>query len=214
MRYPNSPFFEPLAAALHHATDHLCPTTQKRVAATATLEELRGRLCLPLQKEGIDATQVIADLVAGVKDGLHDSAGPKFFGWVVGGSLPAALAADWLTSAWDQNAALYACGPAAAVVEEAAGQWLKELLPVAQEASFALVTGAQMAHVTCLAAARHELLARRGIGIASLEVGARSQGLHNRQRTHRDSHLLNTFARFPTDRQFGTAARVASLWSL
>ena len=163
MRYPNSPFFEPLAAALHHATDHLCPTTQKRVAATATLEELRGRLCLPLQKEGIDATQVIADLVAGVKDGLHDSAGPKFFGWVVGGSLPAALAADWLTSAWDQNAALYACGPAAAVVEEAAGRWLKELLPVAQEASFALVTGAQMAHVTCLAAARHELLARRGI---------------------------------------------------
>ena len=168
MRNPNSPFFEPLAAALHHATDHLCPTTQKRVAASATLEELRGRLCLPLQKESVDATQVIAELVAGVKDGLHDSAGPKFFGWVIGGALPAA--------------ALYACGPAAAVVEETAGQWLKELLPVAQEASIALVTGAQMAHVTCLAAPRHELLARLGInpeieGLQATESQVESTGM-------------------------------------
>jgi len=158
-----SPFFDPLSAALHHAAEHLCPSTRNRVAATATLEELRSRLILPLQNKGVDATEVITDLVLGVHGGIHDSAGGKFFGWVIGGSLPAALAADWLTSAWDQNAALYACGPAAAVVEEAAGQWLKELLPVAQNASFALVTGAQMAHVTCLAAARHELLARRGI---------------------------------------------------
>jgi glutamate/tyrosine decarboxylase-like PLP-dependent enzyme len=76
--------------------------------------------------------------------------------------LPAALAADWLASAWDQNAARYACGPAAAVVEEAAGAWIKEILQLPAAASFAFVTGCQMAHVTCLAAARHGLLAARG----------------------------------------------------
>jgi aromatic-L-amino-acid decarboxylase len=76
--------------------------------------------------------------------------------------LPAALAADWLTATWDQNAALHACAPAAAVVEEVAGAWLKDLLGLPQHASFALTTGCQMAHVTCLAAARHALLARQG----------------------------------------------------
>ncbi len=76
--------------------------------------------------------------------------------------MPSALAADWLTSTWDQNAALYACSPAAAVVEEVAGAWLKDLLGLPDHASFALVTGCMMAHVTCLAAARHALLDRRG----------------------------------------------------
>jgi glutamate/tyrosine decarboxylase-like PLP-dependent enzyme len=76
--------------------------------------------------------------------------------------LPAALAADWLTAAWDQNATLYACGPAAAVVEEVAGGWLKELLGLPPRASFAFTSGCQMAHVTCLAAARHALLADAG----------------------------------------------------
>ena len=80
----------------------------------------------------------------------------------MGGSLPAALAADWLTSAWDQNAGIYAAGPAAAVVEEVAGQWLKDMLGLPAHASFAFVTGCQMAHATCLAAARHALLARHG----------------------------------------------------
>src|ERR1019366_10827775 len=104
----------------------------------------------------------VNDLVRGVEGGILGSAGGRFFGWVVGGSLSAGLAADWLTSAWDQNAGLYACGPAAAVVEETAGRWLKEVLYLRATASFALVTGCQMAHVTCLAAARHALLARRG----------------------------------------------------
>ena len=96
--------------------------------------------------------------------GIIDSAGGRFFGWVIGGSLPAALAADWMTSTWDQNAGLYACAPAAAVVEETAGRWLKELLHLPAGASFALVTGCQMAHATCLAAARHAVLAKCGVG--------------------------------------------------
>ena len=108
---------------------------------------------------------MVDELVAAVEGGILGTAGDRFFGWVIGGSLPAALAADWLTSAWDQNVALYACAPAAAVVEEVAGEWLKDLLGLPSSARFALVTGCQMAHVTCLAAARHALLAKAGCDV-------------------------------------------------
>jgi glutamate/tyrosine decarboxylase-like PLP-dependent enzyme len=157
-----SQFESPLSAALGHALAHLSPTDNSSVAATTDLKTLRRKLDLSLSETGVDATTVIEELVKGVEGGILDSAGGRFFGWVIGGSLPAALAADWLTSAWDQNAALYACAPAAAVVEETAGRWLKELLHLPPNASFAFVTGCQMAHVTCLAAARHALLAQRG----------------------------------------------------
>ena len=76
--------------------------------------------------------------------------------------MPASLAADWLTSVWDQNAGIYASGQAAAITEEAAGAWLKDLLNIPAAASFALVTGCQMAHVTCLAAARYAVLKAKG----------------------------------------------------
>jgi glutamate/tyrosine decarboxylase-like PLP-dependent enzyme len=151
----------PLAAAFQHAMHYLTPASATSVAATADLHTLRTRLALPFVESGLDATRVIDDLVRAVEGGLIDTAGPRFFGWVIGGSLPAALAADWLTSAWDQNAGMYATSPAAAVVEEVVGVWLKDLLNLPQTVSFALVTGCQMAHVTCLLAARHALLARR-----------------------------------------------------
>jgi glutamate/tyrosine decarboxylase-like PLP-dependent enzyme len=154
------PFQAPLAAAFKHASDHLTPASASSVAATADLHTLRAKLSLPLDEFGRDATEVIDDLVKAVEGGIIGSAGPRFFGWVIGGSLPAALAADWLTSAWDQNAGMYATSPAAAVVEEVVGGWLKDLLHLPATASFALVTGCQMAHVTCLLAARHALLAR------------------------------------------------------
>jgi glutamate/tyrosine decarboxylase-like PLP-dependent enzyme len=162
MSEKDSLFQGPLAAALHHAVDHLSPESTVSVAATADLDTLRRRLGVPLGDDGVDATVVVDELVRGVEGGIIGSAGPRFFGWVIGGSLPAALAADWLTSAWDQNAGMYACSPAAAVVEEVAGGWLKELLGLPAAASFALVTGCQMAHVTCLLAARHALLAGQG----------------------------------------------------
>jgi glutamate/tyrosine decarboxylase-like PLP-dependent enzyme len=81
---------------------------------------------------------------------------------VIGGTLPSALAADWLTSTWDQNAGMYAVSPASAIVEEAVGAWLKELFGLPPQTSFALVTGCQMAHTTCLAAARSWLLKKHG----------------------------------------------------
>jgi glutamate/tyrosine decarboxylase-like PLP-dependent enzyme len=160
--HTNLTFREPLQAAVRHALAHIENLDALPVAATASLESLRARLAHPLADDGAPPTQVIDDLVHDSAGGIVASAGGRFYSWVVGGSVPAALAADWLTAAWDQNAGLYAAGPAAALVEEIAGEWLKELLSIPAGASFAFVTGCQMAHVTCLAAARHAVLERRG----------------------------------------------------
>src|SRR5688572_6485443 len=132
------------------------------VCATASLAELRRRFSRPLPHAGVDPVTVIDELARDTAGGLLGNAGGRFYGWVIGAGLPAALAADWLTATWDQNAGLYACSPAAAVVEEACGVWLKDLLGLPSSASYSLVTGCQMAHVTCLAAARHAVLARTG----------------------------------------------------
>ena len=126
---------------------------------------LRAALAHALPEHGVDPVQVLDELVQGADAGLLGSTGGRFFGWVVGGALPAAVAADWLASAWDQNGAIFATSPAAAVVEEVCGSWLKELFGLPPSASFALVTGCQMAHVTCLAAARQRLLDDRGVDV-------------------------------------------------
>jgi len=151
-----------LFRAFAHANAYLEGLDAAPVAATATLEDLRRSLGRPLPVRGTPAAQVIDELVADTAGGHHGSQGGRFFGWVIGGGLPAALGADWLTAVWDQNACLYASGPAAAVAEEVAGAWLKTLFDLPAEASFAFVTGCQMAHLTGLAAARHGLLRDRG----------------------------------------------------
>lgn len=135
---------------------------ERSVQCRADLETLRGRFVGPMPAKATHATTVIAELARDMEDGLLGSAGGRFFAWVIGGGTEAALAADWLVSTWDQNAALYACGPAAAVVEEQAGEWLKELLELPSDASFAFTTGCQLAHFTSLAAARHAVLKKRG----------------------------------------------------
>jgi glutamate/tyrosine decarboxylase-like PLP-dependent enzyme len=155
-----SPFRLALEHALNHSLTHLENLEHSPVAASSSLQTLRERLTKSLNSESMPAEQVIDELVADTAGGILGSAGGRFFGWVIGGSLPAALAADWLTSTWDQNAASYACGPAAAVIEEVCGSWLKDLLGLPSHASFALTNGCQMAHVTALAAARNALLAR------------------------------------------------------
>lgn len=156
------PYQPVLEQTLHHALDYLEHLDSSPVGATASLSKLRSRLVKPLSSGGMPADQVIQELVHDTDGGLNASAGGRFFGWVIGGAVPAALAADWLTSTWDQNAGLYAVAPAEAVIEEACGIWLKELLGLPHTASFALVTGCQMAHTTCLAAARNAVLAKIG----------------------------------------------------
>ncbi|HEX7334121.1 MAG TPA: pyridoxal-dependent decarboxylase [Pyrinomonadaceae bacterium] len=158
----DDPSLRALSLAQQHAFSFLNGLDRTSVGATVDVQTLRQRLNKPLANSGMPPEQVITELVQDVGGGLLGSTGGRFFGWVIGGSLPAALAADWLTTTWDQNAALYATSPAAAVVEEVAGLWLKDILRLPSHASFAFVTGCQMAHVTCLAAARHALLAQHG----------------------------------------------------
>src|ERR1700733_10578130 len=107
-----SAFRPALERALSHSLVHLDNLEQSPVGAVANLQSLREHLAKPLNSECIAADRVIDDLVNDTAGGIVGSAGGRFFGWVIGGSLPAALAADWLTSAWDQNAASYACSPA------------------------------------------------------------------------------------------------------
>lgn len=153
---------ETLEQAFRSARDWLEGLDERPVEARAELAELRARFEGPLPEVGTAPGDVISHLTTDTKDGLLGSAGGRFFAWVIGGGLDSALAADWLVSTWDQNAALYGCGPVTAVIEEVAGEWLKELFDLPREASFAFTTGCQLAHMTSLASARHALLKRDG----------------------------------------------------
>lgn len=167
----DDPFKPVLDRVHHHALEYLRDVKEGRAAAPLSRDELRQRLSLPLPDRGTEPLRIIDDLIAGASGGLHGVAGGRFFGWVMGGSVPASLAADWLAAAWDQNAALFACSPAAAITEEVAGRWIKELLELPEEASFALVTGCQAAHLTALAAARHHVLRAKGWDVEAKGLG-------------------------------------------
>ncbi len=132
------------------------------VRPAATIDELREVFDAPLPEGPTDSLEVIEALARDAEPGLTQMTSGRYFGFVIGGALPVTLAADWLTSVWDQNAGLALPTPAAAVVEDVAGSWLKELLGIPAHASFALVTGCQMAHWTALAAARHHVLEAAG----------------------------------------------------
>jgi glutamate/tyrosine decarboxylase-like PLP-dependent enzyme len=157
--------YEALDTARDLAARFLLGLDSRRVGATADAGALRAALGGALPDRPEDASAVIAALAQGMDAGLLGSGTGRFFGWVIGGALPAAIAADWLAATWDQNAAAYATSPAASVLEEVCGAWLKSLLNIPSHASFAFVTGCQMAHATALAAARHRLLADRGIDV-------------------------------------------------
>jgi len=144
------------------AAGHLEAADERHVGPLASFDELRAALGGPLPETGVAAEQVVEELARGAAPGLVASPGPRYFGFVTGGAVPAALAADWLASAWDQNAFSAVSSPAASVVEEVACGWLLELLGLPPESGIGLTTGAQMANVTGLAAARHALLARAG----------------------------------------------------
>src|SRR5262245_39887861 len=151
-----------LRAAAEHAEAFLATLDQRPVAARADAAAVRSVLGGPLPELGEDPATVIDALATGAEPGLVTTAGPRHFGFVIGGALPAALAADWLVSAWDQNAAFHALSPAAAAIEEIASAWTLELLGLPDTASVGFVTGGQGANTTCLAAARYAVLADAG----------------------------------------------------
>jgi glutamate/tyrosine decarboxylase-like PLP-dependent enzyme len=144
------------------ATEYLASLATRPVGPTVDLAALREAMGGPLPDGPTDPLTVVEDLAVAAEPGLVASAGGRYFGFVVGGSVPAALGADWLTGAWDQNAGLYVLSPAAAVAEEVAAAWLVDLLGLPAGTSVGFVTGATMANFTALAAARHGVLARAG----------------------------------------------------
>ena len=145
-----------------HAADFVETLETRPIRADADVEELTSSLGGPLPEGPTDPRAVIASLVEKVEPGLCATPSGRFFGFVIGGAVPAAVAADMLASAWDQNAGLYVSGPAASVVEEVCRVWLADLLGLPPDVSVAFVTGTQMAHVTALAAARHHVLQQAG----------------------------------------------------
>ena len=151
-----------LAHVAELAADHLESVGERHAGPIAGFDELRAALGGPLPEAGVPADQVVEELARGAAPGLVASPGPRYFGFVTGGALPAALGADWLASAWDQNSFSAVSSPAASVAEEVACGWLLDVLGLPADSGVGLTTGAQMANVTGLAAARHALLARAG----------------------------------------------------
>jgi glutamate/tyrosine decarboxylase-like PLP-dependent enzyme len=151
-----------LAAVHEHAATYLDGLDARCVASTATADQLDAALGGPLPEEGADARAVIDALAHDAHRTMTATTSARFFGFVVGGVLPAAMAADMLTPVWDQNAGMHVVGPLAAAAEETARTWLVDLLRLPSHASLGLVTGGQMANTTALAVARHAVLERAG----------------------------------------------------
>jgi glutamate/tyrosine decarboxylase-like PLP-dependent enzyme len=144
------------------AADYLDSLEDRPVFPQVSADELRASLRVPLQDEPLDPAEVVEELAAAADPGLVAMPSGRYFGFVIGGGLPAALAADWLTCAWDQNAGLYVGGPSASIVEQIVREWACDLLGLPPDSSIGLVTGTQMGSVTALAAARYRVLERVG----------------------------------------------------
>jgi glutamate/tyrosine decarboxylase-like PLP-dependent enzyme len=156
-RYANA-----LDQATRHAKVWLGTVDDRRVGPRASADELAAVFGGVLPVAGCDPARVVDLLAEGAEPGLMAMPSGRFFGWVIGGTLPAALAADWLVSAWDQNAGMRYATPAVVAIEQAAGEWLLELLGLPAGADVGFVTGATMANFTGLAAGRGAVLGRLG----------------------------------------------------
>ncbi|GAB2758023.1 aminotransferase class V-fold PLP-dependent enzyme [Nocardioides salsibiostraticola] len=153
---------EALNRALAHAQAWRAEVGQRHVGPMAGVEEMLGAFGGPLPEEGLDPAAVIDQLGEGAEPGLMAIQSGRFYGWVMGGTLPAALGADWLVSAWDQNAGMRHATPAVAALEEIAAGWLLDLLGLPARADVGFTTGATMANFTGLAAGRGAVLAQAG----------------------------------------------------
>ncbi|WP_306233102.1 pyridoxal phosphate-dependent decarboxylase family protein [Agrococcus beijingensis] len=157
-----------LEAAHSAALDWLGSLDERPVWPRATLDEMLEVFGGPLPDDGQDPAAVVEQLASGADPGLVGIPGPRFFGFVIGGTLPAALAADWLVSAWDQNSGSAMLTPTTVALERIAGRWMLDLFGLPDTASVGFVTGGQIANFTCLAAARNAVLARAGWDLADL----------------------------------------------
>ena len=149
------------------AVQWLDSLAERPVPPRLTSEEMAGRLERVLPDGPTDTAAVVDELAAACDPGLTAMPGGRFFGFVIGGTHPAALAVDWLVSAWDQNTGLRVLTPAHSAVEELAEAWLLDLLGLPPGSAVGFVTGGTMANFTCLAAARDEVLRRHGWDVAT-----------------------------------------------
>ena len=155
-----------LGLTADYASQFIGSLDDRPIPPQASVDELRAALGGPLPEHATDSAQVVAELIEAAEPGIMAMPSGRFFGFVIGGALPVSVAADWLTSAWDQNAGLIGPAPSAGVVEEVVLEWLRELLLLPDGVSAGFVTGCQMAHMTALAAARHRVLAHAGWDLA------------------------------------------------
>lgn len=162
MSHDDDGYAPALAAAAQHATAWLASLPRRHIGPDRTAHDLVPVFGGPLPAKGMPADQVVDLLARSAGPGLMAMPSGRFFGWVIGGTLPAALASDWLVSAWDQNAGLRYATPAMAAIEEGAAGWLLELLGLPPGADVGFVTGATMANFTGMAAARWRLMADAG----------------------------------------------------
>lgn len=157
---------EHLNLVLRDVVDHISAYRgslgEARVTPSATRAEVREKIAGPLPETGTPTSDVIEELIAAATPGLMASAGPRYFGFVIGGSTDSALAADILTSGWDQCGFNEALSPAGMAFEDVAGSWLKDLLRIPSSASVGFVTGAQAANTVGLTAARWKVLRDHG----------------------------------------------------
>lgn len=152
-----------LRRGYEHAVRWRASVADRPVFPSFDLAQLRAALGAGgLPEVGEDPVTVIDVLARAGEVGSTASTGPRYFGYVIGSSLPVAVAADWLVAAWDQNANLYSCGPAVCLMEEVCAGWVVDLLGLPPQTSVGFTTGTQMAAFTALAAARHHLLAGQG----------------------------------------------------
>src|SRR4051794_14815444 len=155
-----------LDRAAAHAQRWLTELSERRVPPASGSDAAADALGRALPEQGSPPADVIDRLAAAVEPGLVASPGGRFFGWVIGATLPAALAADWLVSAWDQNSGMRDATPGTVAVEEVAAAWLLQLLGLPTGAAVGFTTGATMANFACLAAARDRVLGRAGWDVA------------------------------------------------
>lgn len=153
---------ELLTTTAQRAIAYLDSLAHRSVAPSTEAVARLAALDMPLQQDPVSPETVLQTLDEIGSPATMAMAGPRFFGFVIGGSLPVALAANWLASAWDQNSAYYNATPATAVIEQVALRWLLDVLRLPADSGGAFVTGTTVAHLTALAAARHTLLARAG----------------------------------------------------
>ena len=166
---------ELLSQTCERAVRFLEALPERRVAASRDANELARALGGELPRSGLPASEVIARLDQAGSQGTVASAGPRYFGFVVGGALPAPLAASWLATAWDQNAFSEVSSPIGAALERVAMRWTLEILDLPTDAGVAFVTGATMANFTALAAARRAVLLAHGHDVDSDGLQAASE---------------------------------------